>query len=752
MTSFRKSPHAMKVKTAVLCALVAVPVALWAGPKAMDYWVAKTQVDQSAAATTPKGTRRSAPMSTTKDQANAARLLYTVLGQSGDAYKTWPLDDTRSRDIYKRYLESLDFNKMYLSADDLAKFQGLDTQLDDAIKSGDLKPAFDLYSVYRQRALERTAFAKNLLTQDIFTFTGDDSFEFDREDAQWAPSQSALDGLWRQLVRYDWMRLELAGRKPDEIRKTLSKRYDNLATSLRETNGDDVVQSFLNSYANSVDPHTDYLNPRSAQVFNTQISQTLEGIGAVLQKQDDVIAIREVVAGGPVSKSGLLKPGDRIVSVGQGPSGKNELPLEDIVGWRIDDAVQKIKGKKGTTVRLGVVPAEASLDSKPKVITLVRDRIKLEDGVAKSDLIDVPANGTQPAHKVGVIKLPGFYQDFTARGRNQEFTSASGDVAKLIQDFKTQGVDGIVVDLRDNGGGSLDEAIKMTGLFIDRGPVVQVRDSGENVDVGSDQDAGALWDGPLAVLINRSSASASEIFAGAIQDYGRGLIVGDTSFGKGTVQNVQPLFPSFLNLSPTDDKYGSVKLTIAEFFRISGSSTQNKGVEPDLFLPSLVDHSKFGESSYDNALAWTQIKAAPYSRLGTYKELLPTLKAGHDARIAKDPEFQWLLEDVAYYKKERAKTSVSLNLAERRAERDKLDAKLKFRQAERKRLGLPLDPLSEDISDDGLSANERNIVKEAAKDKLIDQRPDPLLRETAFILGDLMNLTTTISTPIAKRE
>ena len=730
----------MKIKTAVFGALVAVPVALWAAPKAMDFWLAQTQTDQSAAATAGKPTRRDAPMETTKDQANASRLLYNVLSESGDPYKSVPLDDARSRDIYKRYLEALDFNKIYLSADDLAKFPNLDTQLDDAIRSGNLQPAFDLYGVFKQRAIQRTRYARDLLKQDIFTFTGKDTFEFDREKAAWAPNQQALDQLWRQLVRYDWMRLELAGRKPDEIRKTLDKRYTNLGKTLNDTNGDDVVQSFLNSYANSVDPHTDYLNPRSAQAFNTQISQTLEGIGAVLQKQDDVVAIREVVAGGPASKSGMLKPGDRIVAVGQGAVGTGALPMEDVVGWRIDDVVQLIRGKKGTTVRLSVILAEASLDSQPKLVTLVRDKVKLEDGVAKSDIIEIPAAKGQAPQKVGVIKLPGFYQDFSARGRSQDYVSASRDVARLITEFKSKGVTGVVMDLRDNGGGSLDEAIKLTGLFIDQGPVVQVRDSANNVDVGVDRQPGALWTGPLAVLINRSSASASEIFAAAIQDYGRGLIVGDTSFGKGTVQNMQPLFPSFLNTQSDEDPYGSIKMTIAEFFRISGSSTQNKGVTPDLFLPTLVDHSKFGESSYDNALPWSKIPEAPHATLGGFGDILPALQSKHEARIRADREFQWLLQDVAYFKSERSKTSVVLNIAERRAERDRLEAQRKARQAERKKLGLPLDPLSDDSKDDGLSVNERNIASEAAKDKLLDKRPDPLLRETAQILSDAINL------------
>ena len=350
---------------------------------------------------------------------------------------------------------------------------------------------------------------------------------------------------------------------------------------------------------------------------------------------------------------------------------------------------------------------------------------------------DFKALPTLP-RRIGVIKLPGFYQDFEGRRRNAaDYASATRDVAKLLAGFKNDKLDGVVLDLRNNGGGSLDEAIELTGLFIEQGPVVQVRESGGRVTVNSDRKPGVSWDGPLAVLINRASASASEIFVGAIQDYGRGLVIGETSFGKGTVQNMVDLDRWPANEAP---RFGSVKLTIAQFFRVAGGSTQHKGVVPDIAFPVSVDASEYGESTYDNALPWTRIAAVPHLQYGNFAPLLPRLQALHAARSAKDKEFQWWSEDVAQFRAEAAKKYVSLNEAERRAERDRQEAQRKQRQAERKALGLALDPLAEDLADDGLGASERDIVKDAQREKLADKRPDPLLRESAAILADALAL------------
>ena len=674
------------------------------------------------------------PSGPTPAQETTAKLVYGLLSDSRYAYRPRALDDALSREIFDSFLETWDPAKVYLTAADVARFQQYRTTLDDAIKGGEMEPAYAMFALFRQRVNERTVFARDLLKTGKFDFTGNERFQVDREEAPWAADGKALDTVWRHLVMNDWLRLKIAGKAPDDIRKTLDKRYANLQDSYSELTGEDVFQSFLNSYAGAIDPHTDYFTPRSAENFNLQMSLSLEGIGAVLQKQDEVVVIREIVPGGPADLSDQLDPGDRIVAVGQGKSGE----MKDVVGWRIDDVVELIRGPKDTQVRLDIVPAEATLDSKPARLVITRAKVRLEESAAKAKTITIPAQGEAPARRIGVVELPAFYQDFDGRRRNaDDYASATRDVARLLAGFRAQKVDGVVLDLRNNGGGSLTEAVELTGLFIDQGPVVQVRESGGRVQVDADRSAGVAWDGPLAVLINRGSASASEIFAGAIQDYGRGLVIGETTFGKGTVQNLVDLDRWPAN---EEARFGQLKLTIAQFFRVSGGSTQHKGVVPDIAYPVTVDASEFGESTYDNALPWTRIAAVPHQRYGNFKPLLPRLEALHDARVAKDREFQWWAQDVARFREEQAKQYVSLNEAERRAERDRFEAQRKQRQAERVKLGIALDPLLESRGDDGLQASERDIAKEAARDEAAEQRPDPLLRESAAILADALTL------------
>lgn len=668
------------------------------------------------------------------DHATTSKLVYGLLSDSRYAYRPRALDAAMSAEVFKRYLESLDGAKLFLTAQDIARFAPYSATIGEALKQGDTAPAFAMFALYKQRVNQRVDNARGLLKQDIFDFTGNDRWNYDREDAAWAKDAGELDQLWKQSVRNDWLRLKLAGKKPDEIRKTLDKRYANIDKNVGQLNQEDAFQSFLNAYTGAIDPHTDYFNPRSAELFNQSMSLSLEGIGAQLQKQDDVVVIREIIAGGPAAMSEKFTPGDRIVGVGQGRNG----PMEDVVGWRIDDVVEKIKGKAGSQVQLDVVPAEAVLDSTPVRITLTRARIRLEEQAAKAKVLTLPGQGSAAGKRIGVIELPAFYQDFEGRRtKTGDYASATRDVARLLQRFRADKVDGVVLDLRNNGGGSLNEAVELTGLFIDKGPVVQVRESGGRVSVESDTTGGVAWEGPLAVLINRSSASASEIFAGAIQDYGRGLIIGETTFGKGTVQNLVDL-----DRWPANEgtQYGQVKLTIAQFFLPGGSSTQNKGVVPDIRFPVTVDASEFGESTYDNALPWTRIAAVPHTQYGNFTTLLPQLDALHDARVAKDKEFQWWSQDVAEFRAERAKNYLSLNEAERRAERDKQATKRKQRQEERKRLGLALDPLAEEMIDDGLQSSERNVAQDAAREKAAEKRPDPLLRESAAILADAIRL------------
>ncbi|HWS78544.1 MAG TPA: carboxy terminal-processing peptidase [Thermomonas sp.] len=679
------------------------------------------------------GSRDALPTAPTTDQATTARLVHGLLSDSRYAYRPRALDDALSQDVLKRYLETLDPGKVFLTAQDVAGFGKYATRLDDAIKSGQVDPAWAMFALYRQRVGERIAHARGLLKTN-FDFSGNERYLYDREDAPWAANSAALDALWKQSVKNDWLRLKLAGKPAEEIRKTLDKRYANLLDSINELKGEEVFQSFLNAYAGAIDPHTDYMTPRSATNFNMQISNSLEGIGAVLFKQDDVVVLRELVPGGPAARSGKLKPGDRVIGVGQGASGE----MKDVVGWRTDDVVDLIRGAADTQVRLDVVAAEAPLDSKPVRVLITRAKVRLEDARAKAESITLPAAGGEPARRIGVIKLPGFYQDIEARRRRDgDYASATRDVARMLAQFRAQKMDGVVLDLRNNGGGSLSEAIELTGLFIDQGPVVQVRESGGRVSVEDDRKAGVAWDGPMAVLVNRASASASEIVAGAIQDYGRGLVIGETTFGKGTVQNMVDLDRWPAN---EEARFGQVKLTIAQFFRPGGSSTQNKGVVPDVSFPTSVDASEYGESTYDNALPWTRIAAAPHVQYGNFAGLLGKLDARHDARIAKDVEFQWWVEDVAQFRQEQAKKSVSLNEAERRAERDKFDALRKQRAEARKRLGIARDPVLDDLSDDGLQANERNVAADVAREEAAKKVTDPLLRESAAILGDAIGL------------
>ena len=676
------------------------------------------------------------PQGPTEAQATTARLVQGVLSDSRYAYRPRPLDDALSRDMFDRYLESLDGNKVFLTAGDIEEFGRWRTLLDDALQAGELEPAYAMFARYRQRVDERVAHARSLLDEG-FDFTVEEKWHYDREDKPWATA-SQLDDIWRRSVKNDWLRLKLAGKDADDIRETLDNRYANLAESVSELKGEDVFQTFVNAYTGAIDPHTSYFTPRTAENFNLQMSLSLEGIGAVLQKQDDVVVVREIVPGGPADLSKQVSVGDRIVAVGEDDSGE----MKDVVGWRIDDVVQLIRGPKGSDVRLDIVAAEDGLDGKPARVVITRDKVRLEDQAAKAEVMTIlpaesgGAKGAAP-QRIGVIELPTFYQDFAARRTDSaNYASATRDVARLLRGFRQQDVDGVVLDLRNNGGGSLNEAIELTGLFIDQGPVVQVRESGGRVAVEGDRDEGVAWDGPLAVLVNRGSASASEIFAGAIQDYGRGLVIGETTFGKGTVQNLMDLdrWPG------GEQPRGQLKFTIAQFFRVNGGSTQHKGVVPDIAFPATVDGSEFGESTYENALPWTRIAAVPHIRYGNFDPLLPQLEALHDSRIAESVEFQWWAEDVADFRAEQDRAWLSLNEAERREERETDEAERKERQATRERLGLALDPLAGQRQDDGLQANERDVRQDVAREELAEEGPDPLLRESAAILADAIVL------------
>ncbi|MBS0193269.1 MAG: carboxy terminal-processing peptidase [Proteobacteria bacterium] len=679
----------------------------------------------SALASPAQPSRRgSTALAPTPREGHEAQIVWRMLSDSRFHYRPLPLDTAMSQQIFKRYIDALDPDKLFFTQADMDHFAGVRNSLDVAIKTAQIQPAFDIFKTYLKRVDERAAFARELLKHD-FDFNKQESWAYDRKKATWAADDTALDALWHKYVKNDALRLKLAGKTPEQIRSTLDKRYAQIADRAHQMNGEDVFQTFLDSYALSMDPHTDYMDPSTTANFNISMSLSLQGIGAVLQKQDDYVAVRSLVPGGPAASSGKIKVGDRIVAVGQGASGE----MADVMNWRIDDVVAKIRGAKGTKVRLEVLPGSAAMDAKPMTITLVRDQIHLEEQAAKGRILDVGQ------HRIGVIDLPTFYEDFEGRRKNDpNYASATHDVAKILADFKAKKVDGVVMDLRDNGGGSLDEAINLTGLFVGTGPVVQVRDSSGDVDVKSDDDSQPTWDGPLAVLVNRGSASATEIFAAAIQDYGRGLILGENTFGKGSVQNLIDINRITRTNPPV---YGQVKLTMEQFFRVDGGSTQNKGVAPDIAFPASPDSKSFGESTYDNALPWSHIPAASYRVFNHFANLLPQLEAMHAARVKNDHEYQWLMQDYAQYQEQADKKTISLNLAVRTAERDKDDARRKERDAERKKFGLEPDYSR---ADDGLDAGERNIADEAKREKEAKDLVSPLTREAAAILADAIDL------------
>ena len=688
--------------------------------------------DASEAATSPEPQRKesSLPLKPTAAEAQAAQLSARFLTRFH--YQAQPLDDAMSAKIYKAYFDSLDGEKVFFTQEDMAKFEPLKTQFDDAIWNQDLSGPFSVFNLYITRAVDRMNFARGLLKKG-FDLSGNESFNFDRKKAAVPKDQAELDDIWRKRTMNDWLRLKLAGKSDDDIRKTLDKRYANYITRVRQLDDEDATQAFMTAYANSTDPHTDYLGPRAADAFDIAMRLSLEGIGAVLQARDDYTTIRELVPGGPAIKSGKMKPGDRIVAIGQGETGT----MVDVVGWRQDDVIKLIRGKKDTTVRLEILPADAGVDGKHEIVTLVRKKVTMEEQAAKSKVIDVKDGDV--TRKIGVIELPTFYQDFGARrAGDANFKSATRDVKKLLTALKAQKVDGIIMDLRNNGGGSLNEATELTGLFIDTGPVVQVRDARGQVEAQGDDDPGMSWDGPMAVMVNRGSASASEIFAAAIQDYGRGIIIGEPTFGKGTVQNLVDLDKFGKATTGEDAKYGELKMTIAEFIRINGDSTQLHGVTPDVRFPENGDAKEFGESTYDNALPWRHIDPADYKPVANLKPIFAPLNQKHEARVASSPAWKLMLDELAQYKKMRDKTDISLNFATRMAERKQFDAtQADFRNRRKAIFGdSALDTTDDNSGDDGLNANERSIKSDLKQEADAKKAKDTPMDEAAHIVSD----------------
>ena len=640
-------------------------------------------------------------------------------------YRQSKLDDQLSVLVLTTYLDDLDFGRAYFLASDITGFEKYRNTLDDALKKGDLQPAYEIFNVYLRRLAERTARIQTLLQQD-FRFDVDESLEVDRKETPWAKTPTDLDDFWRKRLKHEMLTLLLSGKDRAAARELLVKRYDNRLRQAQKTSSDDVFQLYMNAVAQAFDPHTAYFSPRNTENFNIQMRLSLEGIGCVLRMDEEMVTVVELVTGGPADLSQQIKAGDRIVAVAQGDSD----PWLDVVGWRLDDVVDRIRGQRGTVVRLKVLPGKAGATAAEKTVRLVRDTIKLEKQAAKSEVKTLrDPNGRDL--RIGVITIPAFYSDFDAARRGDpNYRSTTRDVRGLLNDLSGK-VDGLVLDLRENGGGSLQEAVDLTGLFIDDGPVVQVRNVGGDLEIEKDSEPGQAYNGPLAVLVDRASASASEIFAGAIQDYGRGLVIGDPTFGKGTVQTLVDLN----RFTRARDPQGQLKLTIAKFYRVNGSSTQHRGVRPDIAIPSVVDSEEIGESSQKNALPWDEIAATRYRGDRSIAALTPELARRHQARVAGDPDYQVFLRDLEFTRQQRDKTTVSLLESQRRAEREHIEAWQRERE-NRYRVAKGLPPLK---TGDEIPEGKDSVI------------PDAALEESTRIVADLIVLGSAGGTLVMTR-
>lgn len=636
-------------------------------------------------------------------------------------YSKPPLDDARSVIIYDSYIKLLDPARSYFTAADIAEFDKWKTQFDDFLKSGNLDPGFTIYKRYLDRVKQRLDFALAELNKgvDKIDFTVNETLLIDRKDAPWLKDQAALDDLWRKRVKDEVLRQKIAGKEPKQIQETLIKRYKNQLARLDQTRAEDIFQAYINTFAQSYDPHTNYLSPDNAENFDINMSLSLEGIGAVLQSDNDQVKIVRLVPAGPAAKTKQVAPADKIIGVAQG-----NKEMVDVVGWRLDEVVKLIRGPKGSVVRLEIIPASnAPSDQTSKIVSITREAVKLEEQAAKKSVLKLKQDGRD--YKLGIIEIPAFYLDFKAyRAGDPEYKSTTRDVKKLLTELQKEKVDGVVIDLRNNGGGSLQEATELTSLFIEKGPTVLVRNSDGRVDVLEDENPGAFYKGPLALLVNRLSASASEIFAGAMQDYHRALIIGGQTFGKGTVQTIQPL------------NHGELKLTLAKFYRVSGQSTQHQGVLPDIDYPSIIDTKEIGESALPEAMPWDTIRPVVKPAVDPFKPYLAQLKAQHQARSDKDAEFIYIRDRLALTQKLMTEKTVSLNEQERRARHDEVEAKqLALENIRRKAKGEePLKELKKE-DEDALPAEDENTKPE----------DDAYLSETGRILIDYLSASTKVA-------
>lgn len=675
-----------------------------------------------AAMTPPAAVPAAAALAPTDQQNYVARRVSDIIAR--EHYRRMPLDDRLSSLILDRYLDAIDGGRSYFYASDIAEFEKYRYELDDAIKSGDVEPAFVIFRRYQQRSRERMNYAIDLLSKKP-DFDVDESFNFDREKEPWPANAAEMNELWRKRVKNDALSLVTAGKQWPEAADVLRKRYEHVAKRMDQSKPDDVFEAFMNAFVLSLDPHSNYFSARNSEEYNIQMSLSYEGIGASLQLTDDYVTVIDVIAGGPAAVSGKLSANDRITAVGEGKTGE----LLDVIGWRLDDVVQKIRGPGGTLVRLQLLPAGAAPGSAQKVIEFTRNRVSLEAQAAHKAMRTVARNGRDV--KVGIITVPSFYQDYDAsRAGAKDYRSTTRDVQRLIGELRKDGAEVLIMDLRANGGGYLPEAESLTGLFIDRGPVVQLRDTTGRIEVDDDPDPAIFYGGPMIVLVDRFSASASEIFAGAIQDYGRALIVGQQTYGKGTVQNAHPLNYTIFGRKP---ELGQLNVTIGKYYRITGESTQDRGVTPDIALPSLIDANEVGESTRDRALPWDHIDPASFKTEGDLKPIAATLQKLHDERTANSADFRYLQSDIAALEAMRSQKILSLNL--------------KTREADRKRQE------SERLERENAWRAARDMKPVKALDEIKDDAAAGiLLDETSQIAADLATLAVRTPKPVQARR
>ncbi len=622
------------------------------------------------------------------------------------------IDDAVSAETLDLYIERYDRNRMYFLASDVEQFEQFRYTLDDEIYSGNLEAAYLIFNTLIVRVDQRLAYVKERLVKE-FDYTLNETLQVDRSDAPWVHTSAELNELWSKKLKNEALNLKLAGKDWASTQETLTKRYSNLQRRLSQYKSEDVFQDFMNAISETFDPHTSYFSPISSENFDINMSLSLQGIGAQLTTEDDFTKVVRIIPGGPADRSKLIWANDKIVGVAQGVDGK----MLDVIGMRLDDVVQKIRGPKGSTVRLEVIGSDVSAGSPAKEIVLVRDKVVLEEQAAQSDTVEFMHE--RQSYKLGIIDLPTFYVDLEAQRRGEkDFKSTTRDVQRLIRELEGAGVDGIVIDLRRNGGGSLQEAIALTGLFIQDGPVVQVKSSIGSKRVENDPDPELVYAGPLGVLVDRFSASASEIFASAIQDYGRGLVIGSQTYGKGTVQNLIGL-DRFIR-AREDEKFGQLKITIAKFYRITGGTTQHRGVIPDINFPSVYNEMDFGENKQLHALPWDEISPAIFRSHDQVSRFVSKLRLKSKQRTAKDREFQYIREDIDRYLADQAANSVSLRESVRKARREDLKKR------------------------DWLRANERRTAKKLVPlpegDKIPedDQAPDAILEESKLIMAHLV--------------